>query len=170
MPPQARHVRRAARPESVRPASRLHSAAVRPAVREIGREQRVQWPVHRRPARRLAPGPRRTSGHCSQAAQAGVPPVVRTGITSTEAHLNNKLRLSIQQGFLESVQKCLFWRCETLVHIFGIVLDANLSVIMEYFPLGPLDQYLQVSDLPVIDLVEAATNLAKALFYLVNLH
>lgn len=38
---------------------------------------------------------------------------------------------------------------------------------MEYFPLGPLDQYLRERDLPIIDLVEAATNLAKALFYLV---
>lgn len=71
------------------------------------------------------------------------------------------------QGFVQSVQKCLFWRCETLVHIYGIIFDVNASVIMEYFPLGPLDQYLQASDLPVIDLVEAATNLAKALFYLV---
>lgn len=53
------------------------------------------------------------------------------------------------------------------MHIFGIVLDANLSMIMEYFPLGPLDQYLQVSNLAVIDLVEAATNLANALFHLV---
>jgi hypothetical protein len=39
---------------------------------------------------------------------------------------------------------------------------------MEYLPLGPLDQYLKECDLPVIDLVEAATNLAKALFYLVT--
>jgi hypothetical protein len=61
----------------------------------------------------------------------------------------------------------MFWRSETLVHVFGIVLDVNLRVIMEYFPQGPLDQYLREHDLPIIDLVEAATNLAKALFYLV---
>lgn len=61
----------------------------------------------------------------------------------------------------------MFWRAETLVHVYGIVLDVNLRVIMEYFPLGPLDQYLREHDLPIIDLVEAATNLAKALFYLV---
>jgi hypothetical protein len=61
----------------------------------------------------------------------------------------------------------MFWRSETIVHVFGIVLDVNLRVIMEYFPQGPLDQYLREHDLPIIDLVEAATNLAKALFYLV---
>lgn len=61
----------------------------------------------------------------------------------------------------------MFWRSDTIVHVFGIVLDVNLSVIMEYLHLGPLDQYLKDNDLPVIDLVEAATNLAKALFYLV---
>jgi len=52
--------------------------------------------------------------------------------------------------------------------MYGIILDVNLSLIMEYLPLGPLDKYLKECDLPVIDLVEAATNLAKALFYLVK--
>jgi len=69
---------------------------------------------------------------------------------------------------LETVQKSVFWRSETIVHMYGIILDVNLSLIMEYLPLGPLDKYLKECDLPVIDLVEAATNLAKALFYLVN--
>lgn len=64
----------------------------------------------------------------------------------------------------------MFWRSETLIHVFGIVLDVNLRVIMEYCPIGPLDEYLRDHDLlPIIDLVEAATNLAKALFYLVIL-
>ena len=62
----------------------------------------------------------------------------------------------------------MFWRSETLIHVFGIVLDVNLRVIMEYLPHGPLDRYLKDRDLPIIDLVEAATNLAKALFYLVK--
>ena len=78
------------------------------------------------------------------------------------------IRRPLSQAFLESVQKAIFWRSETLVHIHGIILDVNLSVIMEYLPLGPLDEYLQENELPVIDLVEAATNLAKALFYLVD--
>ena len=69
---------------------------------------------------------------------------------------------------MEMVQKSMFWRSETIVHMYGIILDVNLSLIMEYLPLGPLDQYLKECDLPVIDLVEAATNLAKALFYLVK--
>jgi len=62
----------------------------------------------------------------------------------------------------------MFWTCETIVRTYGIILDSPLSVIFEYLPLGPLDQYLQQcqDDLEVIDLVEAATNLAKALFYL----
>ena len=71
---------------------------------------------------------------------------------------------------METVQKSMFWRSETIVHMYGIILDANLSLIMEYLPLGPLDKYLKECDLPVIDLVEAATNLAKALFYLVKKH
>lgn len=64
----------------------------------------------------------------------------------------------------------MFWTCETIVRTYGIILDSPLSVIFEYLPLGPLDQYLQQcqDDLEVIDLVEAATNLAKALFYLVS--
>lgn len=81
--------------------------------------------------------------------------------------LKAEYRQAFAQPFLESVQKAIFWRSETLVHIYGIILDVNLSVIMEYLPLGPLDQYLQDNELPFIDLVEAATNLAKALFYLV---
>lgn len=80
--------------------------------------------------------------------------------------LRAEYRQSHYQAFLESVQRSMFWRTETLVHVYGIVLDVNLRVIMEYFPLGPLDQYLRERDLPIIDLVEAATNLAKALFYL----
>nr|CAH0112132.1 unnamed protein product [Daphnia galeata] len=80
--------------------------------------------------------------------------------------LSPEYRQSHYQAFLESVQRSMFWRSETLVHVFGIVLDVNLRVIMEYFPQGPLDQYLREHDLPIIDLVEAATNLAKALFYL----
>ena len=71
---------------------------------------------------------------------------------------------------METVQKSMFWRSETIVLMYGIILDANLSLIMEYLPLGPLDKYLKECDLPVIDLVEAATNLAKALFYLVKKH
>ena len=70
--------------------------------------------------------------------------------------------------FLESVQKSMFWRCESIVHHYGIILDLNLSLIMEYLPLGPLDQYLQVANLQLIDLIEAATNLANAVFYLVR--
>ena len=62
----------------------------------------------------------------------------------------------------------MFWRCETIVHHYGIILDSNLSLISEYLPLGPLDRYLIENDLQLIDLVEAATNLANALFYLVS--
>jgi hypothetical protein len=57
----------------------------------------------------------------------------------------------------------MFWTCETVVRHYGIILDSPLSLIVEYLPLGPLDKYLQdhSEDLKVIDLVEAATNLAK---------
>ena len=84
--------------------------------------------------------------------------------------LKPEYRPIYSQAFLESVQRGLFWRSETIVLIHGIILDTNLSVIMEYLPLGPLDRYLEENELPVLDLVEAATNLAKALFYLVLNH
>lgn len=41
---------------------------------------------------------------------------------------------------------------------------------MEYFTLGPLDQYLRVKKgiIKVVDLIEAASNLASALWHLVS--
>lgn len=43
---------------------------------------------------------------------------------------------------------------------------------MEYFKLGPLDHYLQVNKNIVkeVDLIEAASNLASALWHLVSLN
>ena len=61
----------------------------------------------------------------------------------------------------------MFWRCKSIVHHYGIILNNSLSLIMECLPLGPLDRYLQATNVQLIDLIEAATNLANAVFYLV---
>lgn len=54
--------------------------------------------------------------------------------------------------------------------MLGIVLANPLTLVMEYLALGPLDEYLQANkdDIQEVDLVEAATYLAKALWYLVS--
>lgn len=42
---------------------------------------------------------------------------------------------------------------------------------MEYFPLGPLDQYLREKSgiIKTVDLIEASSNLASALWHLVRI-
>lgn len=68
------------------------------------------------------------------------------------------------------VNDCAFWHSETIVVTYGVMLANPLALITEYFPLGALDFYLQLnrSKLQEIDLVEAATYLANALWYLVS--
>lgn len=53
--------------------------------------------------------------------------------------------------------------------MYGIILSNQLSIISEYLKLGSLDKYLQAykSELKTVDLVEASTNLASALWHLV---
>lgn len=57
--------------------------------------------------------------------------------------------------------------CDAVVMALGITL-APITVVMEWVTLGPLDIYLRVhkSELEQVDLLEAVTHLAKALFFL----
>lgn len=56
--------------------------------------------------------------------------------------------------------------------MFGITLSGNISYVLEYFRLGPLDQYLRENKhtklLKQVDLIEAGSNLAYALWHLVR--
>lgn len=71
--------------------------------------------------------------------------------------------------FLQVASQCLFWQCEAILGMYGIVLANPLSMVTEYLPLGPLHRYLRNhrDSLQEVDLVEAATYLGKALWYLV---
>lgn len=82
--------------------------------------------------------------------------------------LKSDAHLSTLHEFLRMVNDCAFWHSETIVVTYGVMLANPLALITEYFPLGALDFYLQLnrSKLQEIDLVEAATYLANALWYL----
>lgn len=57
----------------------------------------------------------------------------------------------------------------TVIRMFGITLTGQISIVTEYVRHGPLNQYLQKHKGTVkqVDLIEAAANLASALWHLV---
>lgn len=57
----------------------------------------------------------------------------------------------------------------TIMRIFGIVLVDQISMVTEYFQLGPLNVYLKEKrdSITQTDLLEASANLASALWHLV---
>lgn len=71
------------------------------------------------------------------------------------------------ERFLEMLNEYSFVHCECIVGILGVTLNP-LSLVMEYLPLGTLDKYLQSqkTHMKEVELVEAATYLARALWYL----
>lgn len=58
-----------------------------------------------------------------------------------------------------------------IVKLLGVTLSNPVSMVMEYLPLGQLDLYLAEPanrvQIKEVTLVEAATSLANALYYLV---
>ncbi|XP_071541156.1 tyrosine-protein kinase hopscotch [Panulirus ornatus] len=78
--------------------------------------------------------------------------------------LNN---LGDTERFLAVLNEFSFANCECIVDVQGVTLSP-LSLVMEYLPIGPLDKYLQAhkSEMKEVELVEAATYLARALWYL----
>ncbi|XP_044265655.1 tyrosine-protein kinase hopscotch [Tribolium madens] len=70
--------------------------------------------------------------------------------------------------FLELAGQYAYLHSDAIVRLFGITLSSNVSLILEYFRLGPLDQYLREHKgiLKKVDLIEAASNLASALWHL----
>lgn len=71
------------------------------------------------------------------------------------------------ERYLAVMNQFLFVGCDCVVAMHGITLSP-LALVMEYLPLGPLNVYLREHDreLKEVDLVEAATHLARALWYL----
>ncbi|XP_030744957.1 tyrosine-protein kinase JAK2 isoform X2 [Sitophilus oryzae] len=79
---------------------------------------------------------------------------------SLEKYLKDYLNLIGQWAFLKS---------SAVVRFFGVALAVNnISLVTEYFKLGPLDQYLRDnrSRIQKVDLIEAASNLASAVWHL----
>lgn len=79
---------------------------------------------------------------------------------SIENYLKDFLSMANQWAFLQS---------SAIVRLFGITLGPNISLVLEYFRLGPLDNYLREKRgiLKQVDLIEACSNLAAALWHLV---
>ncbi|XP_018575344.1 tyrosine-protein kinase hopscotch [Anoplophora glabripennis] len=74
-------------------------------------------------------------------------------------YLKEFLTLAGQWAFLQS---------SAIVRLYGIAFTSSISMVLEYFRLGPLDQYLQANRgiMKTVDLIEAASNLAAALWHL----
>ena len=74
---------------------------------------------------------------------------------------------SILLDFIKASHAAMRWNHDTLrkVHAFSL---ATMTMVMEFYPLGCLADYLKAhkEKIHVVDLVEAATSLAKALWYL----
>lgn len=80
----------------------------------------------------------------------------------SDNHLKEYLELAGQYAHLQS---------SAIVRFFGITLSSNVSFVMEYFRLGPMDIYLRENKqfIKPVDLIEAASNVASALWHLVSL-
>lgn len=72
------------------------------------------------------------------------------------------------EPFLLQCSKVMLWRSQVIVSAVGIILHNPIALVLESLPLGSLDEYLQnnASDLEEVDLLEATTYLATALWYL----
>ncbi|XP_045460768.1 tyrosine-protein kinase hopscotch isoform X2 [Harmonia axyridis] len=77
----------------------------------------------------------------------------------SEKYLKSFLNLTGSWAFLQS---------KSIVKLYGITLTPNVSMVMEYFRLGPLNTYLKKHKniLKTVDLIEAGSSLASALWYL----
>lgn len=73
------------------------------------------------------------------------------------------------QEFLDLAGKWGALKSSAIVRLIGVVLSSSVALVFEYFPLGPLDSYLHQNKniIEEIDLVEAATYIANALWHMV---
>lgn len=72
------------------------------------------------------------------------------------------------KDFMELADQWAFLSSNAIVRLYGITLKNPITLVMEYVKLGPLDEYLRAnrSLLKTVDLVEAASYLASALWHL----
>ncbi|KAI1301952.1 Tyrosine-protein kinase JAK2 [Halotydeus destructor] len=70
--------------------------------------------------------------------------------------------------FLNTMSEWMHAKSECIVNFFGITMHKPLSLVMEHLPHGPLDEFLKKnqSSLKVVDLIECATYVARALWFL----
>ncbi|XP_073999772.1 tyrosine-protein kinase hopscotch [Rhodnius prolixus] len=70
--------------------------------------------------------------------------------------------------FLNVAGKWADVRSGAIVRLLGVTLSPFAAIVTEFFPIGPLDSYLQRNKktLQEVDLVEAATNIANAVWHL----
>lgn len=70
--------------------------------------------------------------------------------------------------FMELAHQWAFLSSNAIVRLYGITLKSPISLVMEYVKLGPLDVYLRENKslMKPVDLVEAASYLASALWHL----
>lgn len=62
-----------------------------------------------------------------------------------------------------------FLQSNAIVKLYGMTLSSPFAMVMEYLDLGQLDEYLRhhKNEIKAVDLVEAGTYLASALWHLV---
>lgn len=74
--------------------------------------------------------------------------------------------------FLDLSGSWAFLRSDCIIRLYGVTLTRNISMVMEYLKLGPLKAYLQKnkSIIKTVDLIEASSNLASALWYMCEKH
>jgi serine/threonine protein kinase len=70
--------------------------------------------------------------------------------------------------FLKTVSQWTHLRNDSIVVCKGITLNSPLSIVLEYFPIGPLDLFLKKNEpkLKTVDLIESVSCLARALWFL----
>lgn len=71
---------------------------------------------------------------------------------------------------MELAGRWAFLQSNSIVKLFGVTLTSPVAMMMEYLSIGPLDAYLKehASDMKQVDLVEAGSYLANALWHLVS--
>ncbi|GIY34753.1 tyrosine-protein kinase hopscotch [Caerostris extrusa] len=82
--------------------------------------------------------------------------------------LRRETKLTHLEYFLSQCDKFLYWQHDAIVSTIGMILTNPTALVMEWLPLGTLDQYLEKPSMSIqeVDLVESAYHLARALWYL----
>ncbi|GLH06136.1 Tyrosine-protein kinase Abl [Gryllus bimaculatus] len=76
------------------------------------------------------------------------------------------------KDFMDLCGRWAFLQTSAIVRLYGITLASPFAMVSEYLSLGPLDHHLQHHhhEIKTVDLIEAGTYLATALWHLVSMH